>query len=53
MNKHEVTINDTWAVIHPKLEEYARERNVHLKKEGTEALSKHIAKVIEQELSLL
>ena len=50
MKKHEVTINDTWAVIHPKLEEYAKERNVHLKKEGTVALSKHIAKVIEQEL---
>ncbi len=50
MEKHQVTINDTWAVINPKLKEYAKERNVHLKKEGTTALSKHIAKVIEKEL---
>ncbi|MCK5176018.1 MAG: alpha-L-fucosidase [Planctomycetes bacterium] len=50
MKKHKVTINDTWAVINPKLKEYAKERNVHLKKEGTTALSKHIAKVIEKEL---
>ena len=52
MKKHDVTINDTWAVINQKLEEYTKEWNVHLKNEVTAALSKQIAEVIRKELSL-
>lgn len=51
MEKHDVTINDIWALLEPKLAEYGKPKNVHLQKVGSQALAERIAKVIRAELA--